>query len=218
MSLVFKFTFLFCVINALATSIASAKSCFVGTIIAKKEVTARQFRQKGVGTFFSVDSKIAPTVVDGTDKGLFILTAAHVVAQAQQISIQCNGKKQEAHLVGMSETLDVAVLRVSKTLEWAKSAFAFYESGLLNARVENAILSLKMIYPERGQEASPIEVSYLSKRVTDHPLLGVTHALLSQTAAARPGVSGSPIFERSARLGEEAPVRRIGEQILYHAS
>jgi S1-C subfamily serine protease len=157
----------------------------------------------------------APQLVSGTAfaiAGGRLLTNAHVVEYAQQVTVKKNDGSAPviATIEAVDESCDLAVLRV------ANQSFFNNVHPLALGPLPNAGSSVTIYgYPMGGRELSTttgvvsrIEMHYYSEGLTSH-LAGQTDA------AINPGNSGGPVVQGKLVVGVAFQVLRSGQNIGY---
>jgi hypothetical protein len=141
------------------------------------------------------------------DEGLRVLTPAHVISGADQVTGSCLGKSFRLRLLGKTETKDLALLAIQEPT--GNSLFPMIELKAKNttnvktsdhfinsfeAVIENQIYSDYAVPEEIRGKGPAIYRSYEK----DTKMIGIMHfqkgvnSLVAETLAIRPGYSGAP--------------------------
>lgn len=179
---------MYCILVASAHAGAQTTTCQIVTVQAQKSLQGRKFGQNGVGTLFSSPS--------ATNARVNVLVPAHVVFSADQLRVRCGWRTLPARMVGISPTLDLAVLETAAVPE-LKPMFQFPAKQKPKSLPKGRLWeTVRVVFPQPHSEAQPQELRSLAQIVSggESPLLGFKSAIQLQTTAVRPGVSGSPLF------------------------
>ncbi|MCB0422591.1 MAG: trypsin-like peptidase domain-containing protein [Bdellovibrionales bacterium] len=182
----FKFLFLlfsFFLVGIHGSVHAAESPCQIVNVSTKKAFKGRSFQQFGVGW----------VVKDKPSQKYFVLTPAHVAGDADSVQIFCNQRALKATLKSHSKVLDLALLEVSATKN-LKPLFEFDPTKKEIPQTQQSIEGAHIYFPQR--RGSLLEIKSINRIVLkeDHGLLGIEAAILSETTASRPGVSGSPLI------------------------
>lgn len=158
-------------------------ACQIVSVQAEKRVEGHRFQQVGVGWVVQERGAQSP----------YILTPAHVAADADRLTIFCGKKAIAAQLRAQSKTLDLSLLSVPAD-DVLKPLFSFLAGQRIAKHSNSEVQGAHIYYPTPSGEL--LNIKSINKWVDspNHNLLGVGKAILSETTASRPGVSGSPLI------------------------
>jgi len=140
-----------------------------------------------------------------TDSG-FILTAAHVVDNAEKIDITYSNKRYQASLVSLDKANDLALLKIESGERFQKLAFS-------NRAPEQGAKVSTFGYPAIlfGEEN---DVKYKSGDISSLRGINNDPKILRLNLEVEPGNSGGPLFDESKRVIGIIVSKRNWEKVL----